>query len=361
MYPSEKELLDISTRKNLKIDDLVGLVSQIECQLDDQILLQKLRQLRNTFATGGRELFDGANNFDYNLIDEKLFPLFDEFLFGNQWKSGVVLVLQIYSNLVEKHNINLLARFDENLTVSAIENFEKINDGVSNYLAAYIFISQKPKKYLLFDAKVYTIYLWYFLRSSSATEKDGWHILLFNHLFQYFPSVYTEMIEMKSVEQFPDQFIGLLELFTAKLKEVRIEDDMNEISVFNVDIIHKLKELFFDLCNGLLLAGKNNELPFGARSELLFELLSFLSICSARMKTVLSTEAMIVAICGILKRCWEISQERAKELQPKLTKDGNLPKKSEYIELMFSVWKDAVRILGTSQCIFNPNFNHLMF
>ena len=60
----------------------------------------------------------------------------------------------------------------------------------------------------------------------------------------------------------------------------------------------------------------------------------------------MSSEPFIVAICGILKRCWEISQDHQEELQPKLLDGGELPKKSEFIEIMFSIWKDAIRILG---------------
>jgi len=343
MYPNDKELLSKSVRETISVSDLKNLISEVKVELEDELLILKLRQIRNTFATGGRELFNGAD-FDYEIIDQKLCPLFDEFIFVNPWKSGVSIILQICANLSEKYKSGLLTRLDKKQTLSIIQ---KIDIGCNSYLAAFIFNSQRQAETLLFEEEIYSIYLFHFLRNSA----DGWNVLLFNYLFDHFSSIFVDLIKMENVEQSPTEFLSLIEFLTERLKQIQI-DEKSE-NTFNIEIVNSTREIFFNLCNSLLIGRNDTELPFGQYSVLLFEILSFLSICSARVN--ISTEPMIVAICGILKRCFEISQQHQKELIPKLTDDGELPKKSQFIELMFSIWKDAVRILGFLHFIFSDS------
>ena len=75
MYPSDKDLLDIEIRKKLKPKNLKDLISELSTDLEDHLILEKLRQIRNTFATGGVELFQN-DKFDYDGLDAKLFELF---------------------------------------------------------------------------------------------------------------------------------------------------------------------------------------------------------------------------------------------------------------------------------------------
>ena len=82
--------------------------------------------------------------------------------------------------------------------------------------------------------------------------------------------------------------------------------------------------------------------------SIIFEVLKLIAPASARHTAPFATEPMLVAICGIMKRCWEISQnpKYKDELRPRLQDGGELPKRSAYIEIMFEIWKNTVRILA---------------
>ena len=50
VYPSEKELLDDKIRNSVEISDFEEFLSSISLDLDDELILTRLRQIRNTFA-----------------------------------------------------------------------------------------------------------------------------------------------------------------------------------------------------------------------------------------------------------------------------------------------------------------------
>ena len=50
VYPSEKELLDEKIRNSVEISDFEEFLSSISLDLDDEVILTRLRQIRNTFA-----------------------------------------------------------------------------------------------------------------------------------------------------------------------------------------------------------------------------------------------------------------------------------------------------------------------
>ena len=50
VYPSEKELLDEKIRNSVEISAFEEFLSSISLDLDDELILTRLRQVRNTFA-----------------------------------------------------------------------------------------------------------------------------------------------------------------------------------------------------------------------------------------------------------------------------------------------------------------------
>ena len=50
VYPSEKELLDDKIRNSVEISDFEEFLGSISLDLDDELILTRLRQIRNTFA-----------------------------------------------------------------------------------------------------------------------------------------------------------------------------------------------------------------------------------------------------------------------------------------------------------------------
>ena len=50
VYPSEKELLDERIRNSVEISDFEEFLSSISLDLDDELILTRLRQIRNTSA-----------------------------------------------------------------------------------------------------------------------------------------------------------------------------------------------------------------------------------------------------------------------------------------------------------------------
>ena len=111
------------------------------------------------------------------------------------------------------------------------------------------------------------------------------------------------------------------------------------------ELLPHLRELFFTLCNQVLLV-KGDSLPFGSGDSLLlkqfFELFGSLS---GRSREGIQTEPMLVAVTGIAKRCHQMANERHDELAARL--DGaELVKKSDFIEVLIDIWKDSIRIMG---------------
>ena len=50
VYPSEKELLDEKIRNSVAISEFEEFLMSISLDLDDELILTRLRQIRNTFA-----------------------------------------------------------------------------------------------------------------------------------------------------------------------------------------------------------------------------------------------------------------------------------------------------------------------
>ena len=96
-----------------------------------------------------------------------------------------------------------------------------------------------------------------------------------------------------------------------------------------------------------MLIVKSDKLPFGVQNSILlknfFELFGSLS---GRDRKGIRTEPMVVAVCGIAKRCHELANERHDELQARLSTNGEIEEKSDFINVMIDIWKDAIRILG---------------
>ena len=117
------------------------------------------------------------------------------------------------------------------------------------------------------------------------------------------------------------------------------------------DLLKAIIEIFFLVCNRLVVIEGGSE-PFGENSNLLFAMLQFISLTSGRPsdRPEIQTETMLVAVVGISKRCHEIANIRQDELQTRLQNDGSLPKKSDFIQILLSIWKDSIRILGRLFC-----------
>jgi hypothetical protein len=162
MYPNDKSLLKKEVRESVTEGQLSALVCELSSELDDQALIQKLRQIRNTFADGGKDLFGGREQFDFSSFDTKLFPLFDQFIV-EKWKTGVVLIFQCYSNMLGKHRSRLLTRFNHEKTHELIQNLQTIN-GAGVMLTAYVYNAQIRVDCLLFDPSIYGLYMWFFIR-----------------------------------------------------------------------------------------------------------------------------------------------------------------------------------------------------
>ena len=75
------------------------------------------------------------------------------------------------------------------------------------------------------------------------------------------------MISREQLEKYPDEFVALIEFLTENVKRVSITDENSEISQENQTLtgetMLELKEIFFDLCNDLLIVRKDKNLPFG--------------------------------------------------------------------------------------------------
>ena len=66
VYPSEKELLDEKIRNSVEISDFEEFLSSISLDLDDELILTRLRQVRNTFAGKNSMKKAGKNKFRFN-------------------------------------------------------------------------------------------------------------------------------------------------------------------------------------------------------------------------------------------------------------------------------------------------------
>ena len=68
-----------------------------------------------------------------------------------------------------------------------------------------------------------------------------------------------------------------------------------------IDLLYRMKELFFTLCNHVLIV-KSDGLPFGVENSILlknfFELFGSLS---GRDRSGIRTEPMMVTVCGVAK------------------------------------------------------------
>ena len=75
------------------------------------------------------------------------------------------------------------------------------------------------------------------------------------------------MISREQLEKYPDEFVALIEFLTENVKKVSITDENTEISqekqTLTGETMLELKEIFFDLCNDLLIVRKDKNLPFG--------------------------------------------------------------------------------------------------
>ena len=66
VYPSEKELLDEKIRNSVEISDFEEFLSSISLDLDDELILTRLRQVRNTFAGKNSMKKAGKNKLRFN-------------------------------------------------------------------------------------------------------------------------------------------------------------------------------------------------------------------------------------------------------------------------------------------------------
>ena len=172
MYPNDKSLLKKEVRESVTEGQLSALVSELNSELDDQLLIQKLRQIRNTFADGGRDLFGGREQFDFSSFDTKLFPLFDQFI-AEKWKTGLVLIFQCYSNMLGRHRSQLLTRFNHEETHKLIQTLLTIND-VGVMSTAYVYNAQIRLDCPLFDSHIYGLYMWFFIRVDNQQSSQEW-------------------------------------------------------------------------------------------------------------------------------------------------------------------------------------------
>ena len=137
-----------------------------------------------------------------------------------------------------------------------MNKIDEIDIFIHSYLAALVYIYQKKNKKLILKSETYSIYIWHFLKSSTKeTEDAGWLILLINLIFDDYPHVLENIISMENLEEKPEQFLSLIELFKTKIKEINICEE-SEKSLFNLDIIINTKEIFFNLCNCLVAGAK---------------------------------------------------------------------------------------------------------
>lgn len=196
-----------------------------------------------------------------------LFPLFDEFLFTDQWNSGVNLFLQIFSNLGD---LKILSRFDYDKTQECGKCFEKVGFKSARFLAALIYNSHKNATTLKIEENCLEVYLWFILSASKCENLDGWDGILFDYLIQSHRKILNGMINRENLKKYPDEFVALIEFVTEKVKKVSIDEGKSEIieesSLLRSDTMAELKEIFFDLCNDLLIVRKDKNLPFGKGS-----------------------------------------------------------------------------------------------
>jgi hypothetical protein len=73
------------------------------------------------------------------------------------------------------------------------------------------------------------------------------------------------MMTTSAAKTHPDEFGAVIDFFAEKLRGVEIVEGVI-LDEFNNDIVANIKEVFFDLCNGLLIGRKDNSLPFGVHS-----------------------------------------------------------------------------------------------
>ena len=121
---------------------------------------------------------------------------------------------------------------------------------------------------------------------------DSWLILLLGqlrqkgHLAAYFSEDYlkTNGQEMSTIVEF-------------LVDTVRSAEEQ----LFDQDLLYQMKELFFTLCNHVLIV-KSDSLPFGVENSILlknfFELFGSLS---GRDRSGIRTEPMMVTVCGVAK------------------------------------------------------------
>ena len=92
-----RELLNEDVRSKLSQSDAIHLVATIKEDLDDDELLEKLRQVRNLFARGGEDLSFDQNEFGVDYLVKMMTPLLHNFI-ETEWLQGLELLFQILFN-----------------------------------------------------------------------------------------------------------------------------------------------------------------------------------------------------------------------------------------------------------------------
>jgi len=332
-FPTATELLDKNVRSKLRTSEIEKFIEKMDLELSDSDLLDGLRRLRNLFAEGGQDIAE----VDWGKWEEKIKVFFECFV-REEWSAGVSVVLQLLSNMSTIYPIKFLT--NENVDDGLLERLSFFNSKVINFFTAAIYNTLKryyvkEHKLIVSSDRLATICLFLIKKSDEETAKEGWTGLLFSYLWSTSPEVFSYMLDRAKEDTLPT----ILEFLTDQMKAVPVGGE----SQFPIVILDNLREFFFLHCNCLLQGGTK---AGDSSPVILFEVLKFMGPASSRHKEAFATEPMLVSICGIMKRCWEISQDHKDELQPRLVDGGELPKKSEFLEIMFSVWKDAVRIFA---------------
>ena len=92
-----RELLNENVRSKLSPNDAIKMVATIKEDLDDDALLEKLRQVRNIFARGGEDLSFDENEFGVDYLVKMMTPLLHNFI-ETEWLQGLELLFQILFN-----------------------------------------------------------------------------------------------------------------------------------------------------------------------------------------------------------------------------------------------------------------------
>ena len=92
-----RQLLDENVRARLTEGDVRQLVATVKEELDDDELIEKLRQVRNVFAQGGSDLAFDSNEFGIDCLVKMINPLMVNFV-ETSWMDGLKLLFQIIFN-----------------------------------------------------------------------------------------------------------------------------------------------------------------------------------------------------------------------------------------------------------------------